>query len=331
MAGASGLAPDPRRLLQPGTFDGTAKNFHAWRFQLTNYMMLVDPDYGLLLDSSEKAGSTVFAGLPTDAAQAKACTTLFVVVASSVTGRALRVLMEVKNRDGREAWRRLCAEYMPNMHSRRMALMMSIMTPQGMRDARSDDSYLDALAEWEQHVDEYEALGAAVDPAVKTAVLMQSAPSDLLQHLRIQAETIGDDYARVMQVVQGFLRARRPWAVGVRTPCGAGSSGKAQRQWRSTHSGPRKARAKDGRLEKAAVVAETVRDKTRREAPRARKAAKAGPRARTTTTARRRSALQSAIVAIRSDILPETVGQTLRRWASMSKRSTMKRNLSCYP
>ena len=87
MAGASGLAPDPRRLLQPVTFDGTAKKFHAWRFQLTNYMILVDPDYGLLLDSSEKAGSTVFAGLPADAAQAKACTTLFVVVASSVTGR----------------------------------------------------------------------------------------------------------------------------------------------------------------------------------------------------------------------------------------------------
>ena len=61
--------------------------------------------------------------------------------------------MDTLSRDGREALRKLDAEYRPTYSGRQMALLRRIMHPK-LNSAGSDAAYINKLSAWQQVVRE---------------------------------------------------------------------------------------------------------------------------------------------------------------------------------
>ena len=95
-----------------------------------------------------------------------------------------------------------------------MALLRRIMHPK-LNCAGSDAMYINKLSEWQQVVREYErASGSDLDQTVKTATLMEGAPPQMQEHLRLRSEEIGTDYKKVIQAIEGYLRSKKTWNTG---------------------------------------------------------------------------------------------------------------------
>ena len=95
-----------------------------------------------------------------------------------------------------------------------MALLGRIMHPK-LNSARSDAEYINKRTEWQQVVREYERIsGSELDQTVKTATLMEEAPPQLQEHLRLRSEEIGTDCKKVIQAIEGYLRSKKSWNTG---------------------------------------------------------------------------------------------------------------------
>ena len=122
--------------------------------------------------------------------------------------------MDTPSRDGREALRKLDAEYRPTYRGRQMALLRRIMHP-NLNSAGSDAECVNKLSEWQQVVREYERMsGSELDQTVKTAALMEEAPPQMQEHLRLRSEEMGTDYKKVIQAMKGYLRSKKTWNTG---------------------------------------------------------------------------------------------------------------------
>ena len=87
--------------------------------------------------------------LPPDDEAKKAYLMLYAVIVSCIKNRPLRLIMDTPSRDGREALRKLDAEYRPTYRGRQMALPRRIMHPK-LNSADSDAEYINKLPEWQQ-------------------------------------------------------------------------------------------------------------------------------------------------------------------------------------
>ena len=91
-------------------------------------MSLLEVRWSTLLDAAEQADSEVPNQGPEDMQRLQHV--LFSVLATVLTGKSLRILQAVKDHDGFEAWRRVCAEFEPRVVQRRLAMLTSIMNPE---------------------------------------------------------------------------------------------------------------------------------------------------------------------------------------------------------
>ena len=168
------MALDPRHLGKPSCFDGTQEgSYDEWRFPLVAYLTAVDPRFGDVADDvARRAMPYLLSDLPPDDKGEKAYTMQYEVIVGCIKNRPLRLIMDTPSRDGREALRKLDAEYRPTYRSRQMALLRRIMHPK-LNSAGSDAEYINKLSEWQQAVREYERIsGSELDQTVKTATLM---------------------------------------------------------------------------------------------------------------------------------------------------------------
>ena len=164
------MALDPRHLGKPSCFDGTQEGSHdEWRFQLVAYLTAVDPCFGDVADDvARRTTPYLLSDLPLDDEGKKAYLMLYAVIVGCIKNRPLRLFMDTPSRDGREALRKLDAEYRPTFRGRQMALLRCIMHPK-LNSAGSDAEYINKLSEWQQVVREYEQIsGSELDQTVKT-------------------------------------------------------------------------------------------------------------------------------------------------------------------
>ena len=158
---------DPRHLSRPACFHRTREgSCGEWRFQL---VAAVDPRFG---DVADEVARRTTPCLPTDLSPdeegKEAYLMLLSVIAGCIKNRPLRLVMETVSRDGREAHRKLDAEYRPTCRGRHMALLKRIMRPH-LNSAGSDAESL------------------------KAAALMEEAPPQVQEHLRLRSEESGAD------------------------------------------------------------------------------------------------------------------------------------------
>ena len=165
-------------------------------------------------DVARRTTPYLLSDLPPDDEEKKAYLMLYAVIVGCIKNRPLRLIMNTPSRDGREALRKLDAEYRPTYRDRQMALLRRIMHPK-LNSAGSDAEYINKLSEWQQVVREYERIsGSELDQTVKTATLMEEAPPQMQEHLRLHSEEIGTDYKKVMQATEGYLRSKKTWNTG---------------------------------------------------------------------------------------------------------------------
>ena len=113
---------------KPVQYDNDEKTWLEFRFKLENYPTLVDERYVALLPNAE---SQPVANLPTGTEESAVTIrtlshTLYALLATLTTGRSLRLVQRVPNRNGFEAWRQMAAENAPKTARRRFAMLQAV-------------------------------------------------------------------------------------------------------------------------------------------------------------------------------------------------------------
>ena len=139
-------------------YDNDEKTWLEFRFELENYLTLVDERY---VASAERRVSTC--GEPSDGNgrisgdHPNVSHTLYALLATLTTGRSLRLVQRVPNRNEFEAWRQMAAENAPKTAGRRFAMLQAVLQP-GMSDNTA--KFEETWKSWEHQVDIYENLSS---------------------------------------------------------------------------------------------------------------------------------------------------------------------------
>ena len=144
---------------KPVQYDNDEKTCLEFRFKLENHLTLVDERYVALLLNAE---SQPVANLPTGTEESAVTIrtlshTLYALLATLTTGRSLRQVQRVPNRNGFEAWRQMTAENAPKTAGRRFAMLQAVPQP-GMSD--NPAKFEETWKSWEHQVDIYENLSS---------------------------------------------------------------------------------------------------------------------------------------------------------------------------
>ena len=143
---------------------------------------------------------------------------LFHMLVLMVKGRALEMLRaigEKGSKNGNEAYWQLVQTYEPKTATRTMGLLHAVLSPTFSPEL---SKWLEELVIWEQEVERYSAMANERLPeAVLVATLTKGAPAAIRQHLYLHAGTVGNDYQKAKQVIEGYIQATRVWS-------GAGAS-----------------------------------------------------------------------------------------------------------
>ena len=161
---------------KPVQNDDDEKTWLEFRFKLENYLTLVDERYVALLLNAE---SQLVANLPTG----RLSHTLYALLATLTTGRSLRLVQRVPNRNGFEAWRQMAAENAPKTAGRRFAMLQAVLQP-GVSDNPAE--FEETWKSWEHQVDIYENPSSTkLDDDVKISVVFRECPRKLRDHLLV--------------------------------------------------------------------------------------------------------------------------------------------------
>ena len=145
---------------KPVQYDNDEKTWLEFRFKLENYLTLVDEKYvALLLDAESRSLANLRAGTEEPVPTIRTLShTLYALLATLTTGRSLRLVQRVPNRNGFEAWRQMVAENAPKTAGRRFAMLQAVLQP-GMSDNLA--KFEETEKSWEHHVDVYENLSSS--------------------------------------------------------------------------------------------------------------------------------------------------------------------------
>ena len=116
---------------KPVQYDNDEMTWLEFRFKLENYLTLVDEKYvQLLYDAESQPVANLPAGGEEPAVTIRTLSnTLYALLAALTTGRSLRLVQRVKNRNGFEVWRQLVTENAPKTAGRRFARLQAVLQP----------------------------------------------------------------------------------------------------------------------------------------------------------------------------------------------------------
>ena len=282
---------------KPVKYDNDEKTWLEFRFKLENYLTLVDERYvGLLLDAESQPVANLPTGTEESAVTIRTLShTLYALLATLTTGRSLRLVQRVPNRNGFEVWRQMAAENAPKTAGRRFAMLQAVLQP-GMSD--NPGKFEETWKSWEHQMDIYENLSSTkLDDDVKISVVLRECPQKLRDHLLVNSQQFESNYDRLRAIIQAFLNTNKTWIVNdfrETVPMDVDYIGKRARAKAATTA---RARAKE----------------------RARIAIKAKAKARSTAKAKAKASLamtRNVTCAGKRVISHETVGheQTTTRW-----------------
>ena len=198
---------------KPVQYDNDEKTWLEFRFKLENYLTLVDEKYVALLQDAE---SQVAANLPTGAEEPavtirKLSHTLYALLATLTTGRGLRLVQRVPNRNGFEAWRQMAAENVPKTAGRRFAMLQAVLQP-----VMSDNpaKFEETWKSWEHQMDIYENFSSSkLDDDVEISVVLREAPQKLRDHVLENSQQFESNCNKLRAIIQANLNTNKTWIV----------------------------------------------------------------------------------------------------------------------
>ena len=191
---------------KPFQYDIDEKNGLEFRSKLENYLTLVDERYVALLLNAE---SQPVANLPTGTEESAVTIrtlshTLYALLATLTTGRSLRLVQRVPNRNGVEAWRQMAAENAPKTAGRRFAML------QADNPAKFEETW----KSWEHQMDIYKNLSSTkLDDDVKISVVLRECTQKLRDHLLVNSQQFESNYNKLRAIIQAYLNTNKTWIV----------------------------------------------------------------------------------------------------------------------
>ena len=182
-------------------------------FKLENYLTLVDERYvALLLDAESQPVANLPTGTEESAVTIRTLShTLYALLATLTTGRSLRLVQRVPNRNGFEAWRQMVAENAPKTAGRRFAMLQAVLQP-GMSD--NPAKFEETWKSWEHLMDIYENLSSTkLDDDVKISVVLRECPQKLRDHLLVNSKQFESNYNKLTAIIQAYLNTNKTWIV----------------------------------------------------------------------------------------------------------------------
>ena len=198
---------------KPIQYDNDEKTWLEFRFKLKNYLTLVDERYvALLLDGESQPVANLPTGTEESAVNIRTLShTLYALLATLTTGRSLRLVQRVPNRNGFEVWRQMAAENAPKTAGRRLAMLQAVLQP-GMSD--NPAKFEETRRSWEHQMDFYENLSSTkLDDDVKISVELRECPQKLRDHLLVSSQQFESNYNKLRAIIQAYLNTNKTWIV----------------------------------------------------------------------------------------------------------------------
>ena len=224
--GASGLI-DTKAYGKLKSFDGKEENWATWCFVARSYLSLLSPDYDGFLDTAETSMPGIVAMNNLSEVGKTHARTLYHILAQSVEGKALSILMNVEKLNGFEGWKALVDAYQPDLGGRHTSMLMGIISPAWEKSTEA--TFLEDLENWEVLVRRYQDQATdVVSAATKIAVLMKYAPVSLRNALRTNSTNMGTDYEKVKKFIRDWLQSGVSYGSAGEIKGTAGLSGQGQ-------------------------------------------------------------------------------------------------------
>ena len=297
---------------KPVQYDNDERTWLEFRFKLETYLTLVDAKYvQLLLDAeSQPVANLPVGGGETSVTIRTPSRRLYALLATLTTGRSLRLVKRVQNRNGFEVWRQLVAENAPKTAGRRFE-MLQVVLQLGMSD--NPEKFEETWKTWEYKMDVYENLASTkLDDDVKISVVLREAPQKLRDPLQVNSQQFQSDYNKLKAIIQAYLNTNKTWIASdfrESDPMDIDHIGKGKSKGKSKGKGRTKSKGISKGTTKAKEKATTGTRAKAKARARARARAKAKATKSPTTT-------KSASCAGKRGISHETVGheQTTTKW-----------------
>jgi len=201
----SRVTVDARLVERPPRFDGSESLWKDWRFRMENWLGLIDRELPSLLMAAAVMDNSV----PLQAGRrGKLCDLLFVILSTQLEGPALRQLQLVPDRNGFEAWRRICLEMEPRAAHRKLLALDKLLHPALV--TTSSSAFLDSWRAWEKDVLDYEEYsGHPFDKEVQAAILVRHVPDELRKHLQLSASEHLGNYEMIKTRVITYIQSQK--------------------------------------------------------------------------------------------------------------------------
>ena len=113
---------------RPTPYDNGERTWLEFHFKLGNYLTLVNERYvQLLQDAESQTVAKVPAGTDEGSVLIRTLNHTLYALLTLTTGRSLRLVQRVPNRNGFEVWRQLVAENAPKTAGRRFAMLQAAL------------------------------------------------------------------------------------------------------------------------------------------------------------------------------------------------------------
>ena len=205
---ATNIAEVLKLASKPIQYDNDEKTWLELSFKLGNYLTLVDERYVGLLDAESQPVANLPTGTEESAVTIRTLShTLCALLATLTTGRSLRLVQRVLNRNGFEAWRQMAAENAPKTAGRRFAMLQAVLQP-GM--SNNPAKFEETWKSWEHQMDIYEDLSSMkLDDDVKISVVLRDCPQKLRDHLLVNSQQFESNYKKLRAIIQAYLNTNK--------------------------------------------------------------------------------------------------------------------------
>ena len=181
---------DPRLLTKPGECPSErGTTWRLWRTKMEGWIYGVSVQIGQAMEEAATFPG-VIASVPTHLRQASSF--LYAELLAETSGVQMEIILEVTDRNGFEAWRRLAREMERDIVNRKLAIIEALSRPDFGCDMVQ---WRQRWKRWEREVKHYlPQVGSALTDAMRIAIVRQRAPEDLQKHLKLNAMTYGEQY-----------------------------------------------------------------------------------------------------------------------------------------
>ena len=117
----------------------------------------------------------------------------------------MEIILEVTDRNGFEAWRRLVREMERDTVNRKLAIIEALSRPDfGLEISQ----WRQRWKRWEREVKHYlPQVGSALTEAMRIAIVRQRTPEDLQKHLKLNAMVYGETYDAFHDMIEAYFGA----------------------------------------------------------------------------------------------------------------------------